>query len=304
MMTDGHPRRALAVAALALGIAGISWSAVFVRWADVPPVASAFYRVLIAAVVLVPWWLSRRMALPAPGADAPRVRARNSAAVMALAGGVFFAFDLALFNAGLLKTRAATAVLLANVAPVFVGLASWLVSRRRPRARFWIGLLVAIGGCGIIARRDVAAAAGSMGTLAGDLLALGAAVFWAAYLVTTERARLALDTLSFNALAMVGSALTLLLTCLAMGEPLWGYTARAWLALAGLGLVSQLGAYLGLTYALGHLPATVVSSGLLIQVPLTAILAALLLGEPITAVHIGGGILVIAGVVIVNRGRR
>jgi drug/metabolite transporter (DMT)-like permease len=60
-------------------------------------------------------------------------------------------------------------------------------------------------------------------------------------------------------------------------------------------------AYYGLVYALGHLPATITSVGLLLQLPLTAILAAILLHEPITRAQIVGGALVLAGVYVVNR---
>ena len=68
-----------------------------------------------------------------------------------------------------------------------------------------------------------------------------------------------------------------------LGLPLTGFPPRTWLALAGLGLISQLVAYYALVYALGHLPATITSVGLLAQIPCTAALAWLLLGEPLTA---------------------
>ena len=74
--------------------------------------------------------------------------------------------------------------------------------------------------------------------------------------------------------------LTLLVVCLDRGHAAVGLSARTWFALLGLGLISQLGAYLALAYALGHLPATITSVGLLAQVPLTALLAVPLLGEP------------------------
>jgi drug/metabolite transporter (DMT)-like permease len=67
-----------------------------------------------------------------------------------------------------------------------------------------------------------------------------------------------------------------------------------------LGLVSQLGGYLALTYALGHLPATVTSVSLLSQGPLTAVLATLFLGEPLTSFQIAGGALVLIGVGLAN----
>jgi drug/metabolite transporter (DMT)-like permease len=86
-----------------------------------------------------------------------------------------------------------------------------------------------------------------------------------------------------------------------VNAPLAGFTTRTWMALLGLGLISQLGAYLGLAYALGHLPATVTSVGLLAQVPLTALLAVPLLGEPLTGPYLAGGALVLAGIYVVNR---
>jgi drug/metabolite transporter (DMT)-like permease len=94
---------------------------------------------------------------------------------------------------------------------------------------------------------------------------------------------------------------TLFLACIAVRQPLWGYAPRSWLMLALLGLVSQFGAYLALTYALGHLPATIVSVGLLCQIPLTALLAKPLLGEPISVAQLSGGVLVLGGVLVVKR---
>ena len=110
-----------------------------------------------------------------------------------------------------------------------------------------------------------------------------------------------MDTLTFSTVAVVGSVLTLLVVCAVLDTPLSGFSTRTWLALLGLGLISQLGAYLGLAYALGHLPATVTSVGLLAQVPLTALLAVPLLGEPLTAPYLAGGALVLTGIYVVNR---
>ena len=283
-----------AYGALLGAILGISWSAVFVRWAGIPGPASAFYRVLIAAAVLVPWRLA---------GGTTRTLDRR-AVLLALAGGAFFAFDIALFNTAVLRTSVATATLLGNNAPVFVGLGTWLFLRRRPPAAFWIGLGLALAGCALIVAADTFVdGAAVAGDVTGDLIALSCAVFWAAYMVTTEHVRTEMDTLTFSTLAIAGSVLTLLVVCLLLGVPLGGYSGRTWAALFGLGLISQLVAYFALVYALGHLPATVTSVGVLAQVPLTALLAVPTLGEPISAAQIAGGVLVLAGIYVVNRPR-
>jgi drug/metabolite transporter (DMT)-like permease len=284
--------------ALAAAIAGISWSAILVRWAGVPGPVSGFYRVLIAALVLIPWRLARPVFRRRDPQSYPPVSRRAMA--IAVGGGVFFALDLALWNTAVLKTQAALASLLGNNTPIFVGILSWVWWRRRPRVSFWIGLGLSLIGCLLIMSASLTASAGASGRLSGNLLALTASFFFAAYLMTTEHVRASMDTLTFNSLAIVGSAVSLLVMCLLLRLPLGGYPPRTWAALVGLGLVSQLGAYYALVYALGHLPATVTSVGLLAQVPCTAVLAMLLLREPLSLVQLAGGVVVLAGIYVVN----
>jgi drug/metabolite transporter (DMT)-like permease len=279
----------LAYAALAACVAGIAWSSVLIRWAAIPGPSSAFYRVLIAALVLVPW----RLAAGSPRSAPP------GAAWLALAGGVFFGLDLAFYNTAVMRTSAATATFLGNNAPVFVGLGAWLLFGKRPPTAFWAGLGLAASGGGIMVLSH-ARGGNTTGDPVGDLLALAAALFFAGYLLVAERVRSEMDTLTFNTLAVTGSVVTTLGVCLAWDTPLAGFSGQTWGALAALGLVSQLGAYYALVYALGHLPATITSVGLLMQLPLTALLAALLLDEPITAAQVAGGLLVLTGVYVVN----
>lgn len=280
-----------AYAALLAAIAGITWSAIFVRWADVPGPVSAFYRVLIAGVVLLAWRGVRGGTRPV----APR------AAWIAVAGGVFFALDLALWNTALLKTQAAVASILGNNTPIFVGIMSWLALRRRPRRSFWIGLALSLTGCLLIISVNLRPGTATPGSATGDLLAIAASLFFAAYLIVTERVRQSMDTLTFNALAIAGSIVTLLAIALVMRLPLTGFPPRTWAALAGLGLITQLASYYALVYALGHLPATITSVGLLAQIPGTAALAWLLLGEPLTPLQMAGGAVVLAGIYVVTR---
>jgi drug/metabolite transporter (DMT)-like permease len=214
---------------------------------------------------------------------------------------LFFALDLALYNTSILKTSAANATLLGNNTPIAVGLLSWIVFRKRPTSAFWFGLLLAVSGSLVILWADL----GKLTRLGvGDLMALGAAACFAVYLLATERVRTSTSTLGFLRLAMISSTIALLLINLLLGISLRVPHGRTLWAVLGLGLVSQLGGYLALTYALGHLPATITSVSLLTQGPLTAVMAALLLGEPLTLPQIVGGALVLSGVAMAHRQRR
>ena len=281
-------RRLVAYLALVAGIVCIAWSAIFVRWTDIPGPASAFYRMLVPALVLLPTHFLER--------DRARVSGKTMW-IIAL-GGLFFALDLALYNTSILKTSAANATLLGNNTPIVVGLLTWLVIRKRPAAGFWLGLLLAVSGSLVIVWADLGRHA-QFGV--GDVMSLGAAACFAVYLLVTERVRTTTGTLTFLRLAMVSSTVALLVINMALGVSLRVPHGRTLWAVLGLGLISQLGGYLALTYALGHLPATITSISLLTQGPLTALLAALLLSEPLTLPQIIGGTLVLSGVGLAHR---
>jgi drug/metabolite transporter (DMT)-like permease len=283
-------KRLPAYLALLGGVVCIAWSAIFVRWTDSPGPASAVYRRLIPAVVLLPTFFFDRRRAPL---DA------RTLGIIAF-GGLFFAFDLAFYNTAILQTSAANATLLGNNTPIFVGLLTWLVFRQRPARAFWLGLLMAIAGAVVILWADLAHHT-RIGV--GDLLALAASACFAVYLMVTEKIRSSTGTLAFLRLAMISSTIALLLINLAMGISLRVPHGHTIWAVLGLGLISQLSGYLFLTYALGHLPATLTSISLLTQGPLTAAMAAVLLGEPLSLAQVLGGLLVLAGVALAHRQR-
>ncbi|HEX2998495.1 MAG TPA: DMT family transporter [Anaerolineales bacterium] len=277
----------LAYLALAFGVVCIACSAIFVKFAALPGPTSAFYRVLFAAAVAVPWWLWKRPSRPS-----------SNAVILTLAGGIFFAIELVLWQVALLVTSAANATLLVNIAPVWVGLGALLVFREKLGSYFWGGLAVAFAGM-------VFVVSGGSKQLAsfnyGDLLAIGGSFFYALYLLVTQRVRAGMDTLTFLALSVISSVVILLVTCLVLGSPLSGFSARAWMSLAALGLFSHLSGYLAINYALGHLRASSVSVTLLGQPVITALLSIPLLGEWLSIQQIIGGLIVLVGVYLVNR---
>jgi drug/metabolite transporter (DMT)-like permease len=283
-----HTSRLPAYLALVVGIVCVAWSAIFVRWTDIPGPASAFYRMLLPALILAPTFFL----------DRKRERVSGRTLGIIAIGGLFFALDLAFYNTSILKTSAANATLLGNNTPIVVGLLTWFIFGRKPNLALWLGLLLAVAGSLVILWADLQRHA-HFGV--GDLMALAAAACFAVYLLATEQVRTTTSTLVFLRLAMIASTVALLLINLAMGVSLRVTSGRTWLAVIGLGLVSQLAGYLALTYALGHLPATITSISLLTQGPITAAMAAVLLAEPISMAQIVGGLLVLSGVGLAHR---
>jgi drug/metabolite transporter (DMT)-like permease len=273
--------------ALALGVFCIGTSAIFVKFANVPGPVSALYRVAIAALVLVPLWLLRRSGPPPAWRDLQWV----------VLGGLFFALDLTLWNTGILLTTAANATLLANNAPLWVGLGALFLFHEKLPRRYWLGLFAALIGMVVIVGGD---AWRLLHFNLGDLLAIAASLFYAAYMLTTQRARMRVDTLTFNAVYLTAAVLVLLPFNLLTGTQLTGFSRQTWLALFGLGLFAQVIGWVAINYALGHLQAAHVSVTLLGQPVVTAILGVVLLGELLTVNQACGGLLVLFGIYLVN----
>ncbi|CAG0927828.1 hypothetical protein TFLX_00648 [Thermoflexales bacterium] len=93
----------------------------------------------------------------------------------------------------------------------------------------------------------------------------------------------------------------LLIFNMVSGQPLTDYPLSTWLSLLALSVITHVGGWLAINYALGHIPASIVSVTLLGQPVLTAILAIPLLGEALFPLQVIGGILVLIGIYIVNR---
>jgi drug/metabolite transporter (DMT)-like permease len=278
--------------ALFIGIICLSFSAMFGKWANAPGPVIGFYRIGFATVILLPLFLYRSHKLG--------LKLTRAVILLPILGGIFTALDHGTWNSSLRYTSAANATLLGNTAPLWVALISWLVFRQKLRGLFWVGLAFALGGAMIVLGSDFLLHP-TIGL--GDLLAMAAGVFYAGYFLVTERGRQKLDTLSYVWLVDLFAAITLLFITLGMKMPLGGYPTQSWMAFLGAAVVSQVGGYLSIGYALGHLPASVVSPTLIGQPVVTALLAIPLLGEGLRTEQWLGGLVVLIGIYLVHRSR-
>lgn len=281
---------ARAYLALAAGLAAISLSAMFVRWANAPGPVTTFYRMVIAGLVLAPFAL-RGMA---------RVRPGKTALVFGIAGGLFTALDQGIWSTALGYTRIANASLLNNIAPLWVALFTWLVWKRRLARPFWWGLALTLTGASIVLGSDFANHP-QFGR--GDLLALVSSLAYGGYFLVGQSGRRRLNTLTYLWMMSLSAGFFLLLWNLWRGEPLTGYPPQSYLAFLGAALVSQIVGHFCITYALGVLPAAVVAPSAVAQPVFTALLAIPLANEPLSAAQWIGGAITLLGIYQVNKQR-
>jgi len=275
---------------LFLGVLCISWSAILVKIANISGFGSGFYRLFFGTIGIIPVWLYFRK----PITDFRGVR-------VAIICGILFACDIATWNSSIMLSKASISTLLANLAPVWVGLGALFFMKEKPTKIFWIGTLIAMFGVAlIIGIHEVMEARMNL----GNMLAILASMFYGAYLITVRKGRNTLDTFSFTTISMISSTVVLGLICIFTSTPLWGFGSTTWIALIILGLIPQVVGWLSINQALGHIHPAVASVSLLSQSVFTALFSIPILGEQLTVQEIGGAVVVLVGIYLVNKRRK
>lgn len=255
-----------------------------VRLADVGPAASAFWRFALALPLLL---LLARHARPAGRIEPWLIGA------LAL-GGLFFAIDLVLWHEAILRTRLANATLFGNMSSFLFVLYSFLALRALPRAMQAVALALAGLGAALLLGGSYEL---SPDHFTGDLLALGAAFFYALYLIAADRARRTMASWPVLAIATAAGTLPLFLFALAMGETVM---PGDWTPLILLSLGSQLIGQGLLVYAMGHLSPAVVGVGLLTQPVASATIGWFAYGEALSLADGLGALLICAALVLIR----
>ncbi len=284
-------RNGLTYLALGLGVITLSFSGIFVHWSTAPGSVTAFYRMLIAAMLLFPvvLWRVRTVGWPS-----------KAVWIFPLLGGLFTALDQGLWSTSLSFTSIANATLLNNIAPLWVALYAALFWHERNTRRFWIGLLLTLMGAAVVLGNDILL---HPHLTLWDAIALGSSFAWAGYYLVTQRGRFLIDTLVYIWLVEVTTAALLGLTCVTLRLPLTGYPTTTWLSILAVALVSQVTGHFLLAYALGHVPASIVAPTMILLPVMTSLLAIPFAGQALSAGQWFGGVAVLAGIYIVNISR-
>jgi drug/metabolite transporter (DMT)-like permease len=268
-----------------LGAVAIGFAPIGLRLSEFEPQATAFWRFAFALPIMV-------VVVHAQGGKLGRP------SLLSIVAGTFFGLDIAFWHASLVLTSVANATFIVNLGNAAVGVVAWIALKERP-AKIWpYALGVALLGALLLSR---GAAAANGGALAGDLLALLAAVMVGLYLFFAKLARR--DETAMQVLFW-STATTLVVSAIAAGlqhetlippEPSW----FIWPALLAL-IAHVLGQGL-IVAGVGRTPASVAGILLLIQPVAAALIAWPLFKEELTLIQLAGAALVLAGVWLAGR---
>jgi drug/metabolite transporter (DMT)-like permease len=274
---------------ISLGVAtfAVSWASIFIRLAEADPIATAFYRMAFAVVLLAPFSL--------PGII-PQLRKLTSGEKGLLAlSGVFLGFHFASWIASLEYTTISNSVIIVSTQPFFVAIMEALLMKTKISRNAIIGMVLAFFGMVIIARSDFHLGGDHF---LGDILAFIGAICVAGYLMVGRRIRQKLDNRYYILPVYAIAALTILLTAIPFKSQMIGYPIDTWMYFLLLALIPTIMGHSLYNYLLKFLRAHLVSITVLGEPIGATVFAALIFAEyPSTATYIGG-VLILIGILL------
>jgi drug/metabolite transporter (DMT)-like permease len=286
------PRLGALLAVVFWGVSFVATKAVVAR---ISPFTLVFARTVLGAALVMAllagrggaWWPPRR-AWP----------------TLALMGFVGVALHQVVQAAGLALTSAVSAGWLIGLTPIWSALFAAVHLGERLGASRVAGLLLGfLGAAVLVTRGRPLAEVWALPSTTGDLLMLASTVNWAVYSVIGHPMLKALGALRATAGAMLAGLLVLAVPFAARAgwRDLAGLDAAGWAALLFLGIAcSGLGYYFWYG-ALERIEASRVAAFLYVEPLVTLAAAVVLLGEPVGISTVAGGVLVMAGVALVQR---
>jgi len=287
---------ALAEGLFAVAVWGASFIATKVALAEVSPITVVWLRFAMGVVVLGVAVVARRQLA---------LVAWRGLALFALLGLIGITLHQWLQSNALVTSQASTSAWIVTTTPVFMAILGRLVLHERLGLQRIGGIALAAFGVLLVVTHGHLAtlAAGRFGA-PGDILMVLSAPNWAVFSVLSRRAlrshpatRTMFYVMSFGWLAT---------TVLFVGGPgtseIGHLTARGWTSIAFLGVACSGLAYIAWYDALKRMPASQAGALLYFEPLVAMVVAAIVLGESIGPATIGGGITILIGVWLVNRG--
>lgn len=263
----------------------ISWPAIKIGVATIPPIWYASFRYVIATACLFAFLAARRRLAFPPRNDWPLVAA--SGVFQMAAYSSLTALALTILPPG-------RASVLAFSTPVWVvPLAAWRLKERMSRKAL-LGVGLGLSGVAAIAAPSLHPEGGR--ELAAYGLLLAAAAAWAISIVIVRAHRFAASALELAPWQMLVAACLLLPLAMLIESAPPAIEARGAASLAYVGPVATAFAYWAVVEAGRHVRAGTISMALMAAPPLGILISAATLGEQIGASLIAGAILICAGI--------
>ena len=268
---------------LGAGVLAVSTSAIFVRLAGAPSAITAFYRLFLTTLVLLP------VVFLVPERRHELGKLHGNQWMLSVLAGVLLGIHYILWFESLNYTSVASSTVLVTLQPLFTILYASVFLHEHQSRLGLTGCAIALTGSFLIGYEDF-----HLGpeAFAGDLMAILAAAVISFYFFIGQSVRRETSATVYSLLGFGSSSVFLAVYAVIKQEPFTGYSGKTWAAFAGIALIATLAGQFILNLLLKWLPATSISMSILGEPVGTCILAWFILNEHITFRQ-GAGMLVI-----------
>lgn len=268
------------------GVFALSASAIFVKLAAAPSAVIAFYRLFVAALILLPFFLFGKE-------SRTEIKTlRGGGWIRIISAGLLLAFHYVLWFESLNFTSIASSTVLVSLQPLFSLALDRFASKKKIRRTALIGCFIALAGSVVIGFGDFKI---SGKNLLGDVLALVAAAVISGYFFVGEKVRKEISAVTYSTLSYLFSSAVLIIYIALRGDALFGYGRVSWLSFLGLAVISTIGGQFVFNLLLKKVPASAVTMSILGEPIGTCILAYLIFKDDISLQQLVGIAVIMIG---------
>ena len=273
---------------LVIGAIAIAFSPIFVRFSDVDPIMTAFYRIFIS----LPFFLFFSSFNIIEKVKFPEF---NNSYIIFLVSGIFFALDLICWHWSIKLTTVSKATFLSNLAPIVVIIFSLIFLKERFSKFFYLAALLSMVGMLMLLGESFKF---NKSQFIGDLLGVLTAVWYGSYIVTISQLRKKYNSTSIMFLSGIVTAIILLIVSILFEQSLIPQSLFTITIIFLLGFICQFMGQSFITYSLAYLSASLSSLCLLIQPIAATVLAYFFFQEKLTTIQFFGSALILIGIYI------
>ena len=273
---------------LIIGAIAIAFSPIFVRFSDVDPIMTAFYRIFIS----LPFFLFFSSFNIIEKVKFPEF---NNSYVIFLVSGIFFALDLICWHWSIKLTTVSKATFLSNLAPIVVIIFSLIFLKEKFSKFFYLAALLSMVGMLMLLGESFKF---NKSQFIGDLLGVLTAVWYGSYIVTISQLRKKYNSTSIMFLSGIVTAIILLIVSILFEQSLIPQSLFTITIIFLLGFICQFMGQSFITYSLAYLSASLSSLCLLIQPIAATVLAYFFFQEKLTTIQFFGSALILIGIYI------
>ncbi len=273
---------------LIIGAIAIAFSPIFVRFSDVDPIMTAFFRIFIS----LPFFLFFSSFNIIEKVKFPR---SNNSYLIFLISGIFFALDLICWHWSIKLTTVSKATFLSNLAPIVVIIFSLIFLKERFSKFFYLAALLSMVGMLMLLGESFKF---NKSQFIGDLLGVLTAVWYGSYIITISQLRKKYNSTSIMFLSGIVTAVILFIVSILFEQSLIPQSLFTITIIFLLGFICQFVGQSFITYSLAYLSASLSSLCLLIQPIAATVLAYFFFQEKLTTIQFFGSALILIGIYI------